>query len=76
METPAFSSTTTAMRSSLRLLVFLLFCLFFAGVCVAETRPMRVLFVGNSFTSLNGGVDSALASLVPELNVERITPNG
>jgi len=36
----------------------------------------RVLFLGNSFTDYNGGLDAMLSSLAPRTHAERVSPGG
>lgn len=36
----------------------------------------RVLFLGNSFTDRNGGLDTLLAGLAPRAHTERVSPGG
>ena len=36
----------------------------------------RILFIGNSFTDFNGGVDQDLKRLEPSIAIERLAPGG
>ena len=40
------------------------------------TNGKSVLFLGNSFTDFNGGLDSMLAALAPRTHASRISPGG
>jgi hypothetical protein len=47
------------------------------GSIVSAFNPSsRVLFIGNSFTDYNGGVDQALKGLDPTIAAERLAPGG
>ncbi len=46
------------------------------GVFSAFNPSSRVLFIGNSFTDFNGGVDQVLKGLEPSIDAERIAPGG
>jgi hypothetical protein len=41
-----------------------------------QVAPKKILFIGNSFTSYNGGVDMHLNKLAPALSVSEIAPGG
>ncbi|HLA80245.1 MAG TPA: hypothetical protein VJP78_01260, partial [Thermoleophilia bacterium] len=41
-----------------------------------ETPPARILFIGNSFTSFNGGIDKEVEGLAPSSEARRITEDG
>ncbi len=41
-----------------------------------ETDPTRVLFIGNSYTFLNGGIDKEFKGLAPSSRVSRIAAGG
>ena len=36
----------------------------------------HILFIGNSFTDINGGIDNQLEGLAPDLQAQRIAPGG
>jgi hypothetical protein len=40
------------------------------------TAGKSVLFLGNSFTDFNGGLDSMLGSLAPRTHASRVSPGG
>jgi hypothetical protein len=46
-----------------------------AGAC-SHARTSHILFVGNSFTFSNGGIDQQLAALAPGTEVERVAVGG
>lgn len=41
-----------------------------------KTPPLRILFIGNSFTSFNGGIGKQLEGLAPSIDTQMITPGG
>jgi hypothetical protein len=41
-----------------------------------STDGKRVLFLGNSYTDYNGGLDSMLAALAPHTHAQRVSPGG
>ncbi len=51
-------------------------CAPIADVFSPPPPSSRVLFIGNSFTDFNGGVDQALKGLDPSIAAERIAPGG
>jgi hypothetical protein len=49
-----------------------------ASGCTGDwgTNGKSVLFLGNSYTDFNGGLDSMLTSLVPRTHASRVSPGG
>jgi hypothetical protein len=41
-----------------------------------EAQPVRILFIGNSYTSFNGGIDKEVRGLAPSSRVSRIAESG
>lgn len=58
-----------------RLSIFLLFAILLSA-CSSNLPSKNILFIGNSFTNFNGGLDRALKGLAPNAKVKRISPGG
>lgn len=44
--------------------------------CNSNPPPKQILFIGNSFTDFNGGLDKQLNGLAPNSEISRISPGG
>lgn len=64
----------------LQTLLFIFFLIVFANACSfsgnSNLPAKRVLFIGNSFTAFNGGIDKLLTGLAPNTFTSSITPGG
>jgi hypothetical protein len=67
-------------RTPIRLIFAAGLGLFIFAACGAAgsqiPTPARVLFIGNSYTSYNGGLDSLLKKMAPGSTTARVTMNG
>lgn len=57
-------------------LTFILLLAYIASSCGPKLPSKRVLFIGNSYTGLNGGLDTHLLGFAPNSESTRITPGG
>ena len=57
-------------------LIFILLLAFVTSSCGPNLPSKRILFIGNSYTDYNGGVDQLLLNLAPNAKVSRISPGG
>ena len=57
-------------------LIFILLLAFIASSCGPKLPSKRILFIGNSYTDLNGGLDTHLLGFAPNSESMRITPGG
>ena len=57
-------------------LIFILLFAFVTSSCGPNLPSKRILFIGNSYTDYNGGVDQLLLNLAPNAKVSRISPGG
>jgi hypothetical protein len=65
------------MKASERRISLLLLCLVFAALKSCDTQQTkRVLFIGNSYTFFNGGLDKHLRGLAPSTETESIALGG
>ena len=74
-----FSAMKRSQRSLWKYLSFILLFACFTGSCAAGNTDLpskRILFIGNSYTDYNGGVDRQLAGLAPNTQTSRISPGG
>lgn len=61
------------MRRKFGIIVLLIFLL---SACGPSLPSKNIMFIGNSFTDLNGGLDRVLKGLAPNSKVKRISPGG
>lgn len=54
----------------------LISCIGNAGSTSHQVLSKRILFIGNSYTDFNGGMDTYIMGLAPNTNASRITPGG
>lgn len=59
-----------------RRLAILLLLVLFESACSNGLPAKKILFIGNSFTDFNGGLDRTLKKLAPNASVKRISPGG
>ena len=57
-------------------LTFILLLAYITSSCGPKLPSKRILFIGNSYTDLNGGLDKQLLGLAPNSKVSRISPGG
>jgi hypothetical protein len=51
-------------------------CIGKTGSTNPQVSSKRILFIGNSYTDFNGGMDTHIMGLAPNANASRITPGG
>ncbi|MBU4188929.1 MAG: hypothetical protein KKC41_08085 [Actinobacteria bacterium] len=63
---------------SAALLAVLLITAMLTSGCTGDSSvpPVKVLFIGNSYTAYNGGIDAALRGLAPRISVGSVAPGG
>ncbi len=70
---PSLAGPTRSPRLTARVLAVVLV----AGLLAACQHPARyVLFIGNSYTAINGGLDKQLAGLSPATSTQQVTVGG
>ena len=57
-------------------LTFVLLLAYITSSCGPKLPSKRILFIGNSYTDLNGGLDTRLLGFAPNSESARITPGG
>lgn len=57
-------------------LVALLSCACQSATTAPSVPPARILFIGNSYTGINGGLDALLVGLAPSAAAESLAPGG
>lgn len=57
-------------------LTFILLLAFITSSCGLKLPSKRILFIGNSYTDLNGGLDTHLLGFAPNSESARMTPGG
>ena len=57
-------------------LIFILLLAYITSSCGPKLPSKRILFIGNSYTDLNGGLDTHLLGFAPNSKSARITPGG
>lgn len=57
-------------------LIFILLLAYLTSSCESNLPSKRILFIGNSFTDYNGGLDKQLLGLAPNSEISRISPGG
>jgi hypothetical protein len=57
-------------------ITFILLLAYITSSCGPNLPSKRILFIGNSFTDLNGGLDKQLLGLAPNSEISRVSPGG
>ena len=57
-------------------LIFILLLAYITSSCGPKLPSKRILFIGNSYTDLNGGLDTHLLGFAPNSESARIAPGG